>query len=62
MKTLRAILIIGVIGLIIAGGTTVTLDGGYDCNYTAKTGKMRLKGTMTISNGTIRIEDFIIEE
>ncbi len=40
---------------------SVTLDGGYDCDYSAITGETTLNGIMTISNGTVEIEDFILE-
>ena len=41
---------------------TVTIDGGYDCSYATKTGKTRLKGQMTISNGKVTVKDFILEK
>ncbi len=41
---------------------TVTIDGGYNCSYAAKTGKTRLKGQMTISNGKVTVKDFILEK
>jgi PKD repeat protein len=39
----------------------VTLDGGYNCEYTTNTGMTRLIGTITISNGTVTIGNLIIE-
>lgn len=42
-------------------GTAVTLDGGYDCSYTTKTGMTRLKG-MTVSGGVVTVKDFILEK
>lgn len=41
---------------------TVVIDGGYNSDYSAKTGKTRLKGEMTISNGRVTLGDFIIEQ
>lgn len=41
---------------------SVTLIGGYDCSYTGITGWTRLKGQMTISNGTVTVKDFILEK
>ncbi|HDH11382.1 MAG TPA: hypothetical protein ENG83_04150 [Nitrospirae bacterium] len=39
---------------------SVTLEGGYDCNYSAIIGNTTLNGNMTISNGTITTENLII--
>ncbi len=39
----------------------ITLEGGYDCNYTAIIGETRLNGNMTISNGTITVGNFILQ-
>jgi PKD repeat protein len=43
---------------------SVTLEGGYDCDYTAITGKTTLKGDMTLSNGTVIVQEgtFVIEQ
>ncbi len=41
---------------------SMTLQGGYDCNYASNTGKTRLKGNVTIGNGTFTLENFILEE
>ncbi|RJR17999.1 MAG: M6 family metalloprotease domain-containing protein [Nitrospiraceae bacterium] len=38
---------------------SVTLEGGYNCNYSSVTDKSVVSGTMTISNGNITIGDFI---
>jgi len=40
---------------------TVTLDGGYNCDFTTKTGKTRLKG-MIVSGGVVTVRDFIMEK
>ncbi len=40
---------------------SVTISGGYDCSYTGKTGVTTLNGNMTITNGTLNIEDLIIQ-
>ncbi|TNF52348.1 M6 family metalloprotease domain-containing protein, partial [bacterium] len=39
----------------------VTLEGGYNCSYSAVSGVTTIQGDMTISNGTIVIGDFVIE-
>jgi hypothetical protein len=42
---------------------TVTIDGGYaDCSYAVKTGRTRLKGQITISNGKVTGKDVILEQ
>ncbi len=40
---------------------SVTLEGGYDCDYGVIIGKTTLKGNMTISTGTVVIENFVLE-
>jgi M6 family metalloprotease-like protein len=40
---------------------TVTLEGGYDCSYTAVSGVTTIQGNMTVTNGTVVIGDFVIE-
>jgi hypothetical protein len=40
---------------------SVTLEGGYDCDYSAIMDKTTLNGTITISNGTVVIENFQLE-
>jgi hypothetical protein len=37
----------------------VTLQGGYNCNYSAVTGNTVFNGTMTISDGVVTIGDYI---
>lgn len=39
---------------------TVTLEGGYDCDYISSTGNTTIYGTMTISGGTVTIGNFIL--
>jgi PKD repeat protein len=41
---------------------SIILDGGYDCGYIYKTGKTSLRGNVTISNGTVVLENFILEK
>jgi hypothetical protein len=41
---------------------TVTLDGGYDCDFTTVVGKTSLKGAITISNGKVEIKNFILKK
>jgi hypothetical protein len=38
---------------------SVTLEGGYDCNYTVTEGVTTFNGVMTISEGVITIGDYI---
>ncbi len=40
---------------------SVTIQGGYNCDYSTQTGKTILNGNMTISNGMVTIENFIIQ-
>jgi len=40
---------------------SVVLQGGYSCDYLSHDSKTRLKGTITISNGTVTMGDIIIE-
>lgn len=40
----------------------VVIDGGYNNDYSAKTGKTRLKGLMTIGNGTVTVKDLVLEK
>jgi hypothetical protein len=41
---------------------SVTIKGGYNCDYSANTGKTELKGMMRISGGTLTIKDFILKK
>lgn len=40
---------------------TATLKGGYDCDYTANLGYTTVNGLLTISNGTVIIENLVIK-
>jgi hypothetical protein len=40
---------------------SVTLQGGHSCYYSDVQGKTILNGNMTISNGTVSIENFILQ-
>ncbi|HDH10985.1 MAG TPA: PKD domain-containing protein [Nitrospirae bacterium] len=40
---------------------SITLKGGYDCGYTAVTGKTTLSGTMTVSDGIVATGDFVLQ-
>jgi hypothetical protein len=40
---------------------TVTVTGGYDCGYTTSTGRTTINGNMTISNGTITMENVQVQ-
>ena len=39
---------------------SVTLEGGYDCNYLTVIGNTTLNGNMTISDGTITTGNFVL--
>ncbi len=39
----------------------ITIQGGYDCDYSTQTGKTMLNGNMTISDGTVTMGNFSIE-
>jgi hypothetical protein len=47
--------------LAVNRSVTVTMEGGYDCEYTAKTGKTILAGNMDVTGGTIAVGDFSLE-
>lgn len=38
---------------------SITLQGGYNCNYSAVTGKTIFNGMMTVSDGVVTIGDYI---
>ena len=40
---------------------SVTITGGYDCNYTDNSGNTTLDGTLIISNGNVSIENIIVQ-
>ncbi len=42
--------------LIVNSNISITLQGGYDCNYTNNTAETVLNGNIIISNGTLTIE------
>ncbi len=48
--------------LNINRSVSVTIEGGYNCDYSSNTGNTELKGTMTISGGTLTIKDFILKK
>ncbi|SNB45212.1 S8 family serine peptidase [Geobacter sp. DSM 9736] len=39
----------------------VTLNGGYDSSFAGRTGLTLLRGTLTVSSGTVTIADIVIE-
>lgn len=43
-------------------GKSVTMEGGYDCNYTSIIGKTKLIGQFRDSKGTVRIKNFVIKK
>ena len=40
---------------------SIIMDGGYDCSYMGVAGKTIINGTMTISDGTVTIGNFILQ-
>lgn len=40
---------------------TVTIDGGYSCDYLQKTGVTTVNGTVTTDSGKITIGDFVVK-
>ncbi len=40
---------------------SIAFDSGYDCSYSTITDKTRIKGAMTISGGTVTIDNLILE-
>lgn len=49
-------------GLNINQSKTITTEGGYDCDFTTVIGKTSLQGPVRISNGTLKIGNFILKE
>ncbi len=47
--------------LIADRDITVSLAGGYDCEYTGISGETTLNGTITTGNGTLIIENIIVQ-
>ncbi len=47
--------------LILDMDKTVTLAGGYSCDYSGNTGMTTLKGSVEVLSGTVIIENFVIE-
>jgi len=46
--------------LLLNRSIAVTLDGGYDCDFEAVGGSTTLKGTLTITSGTLTVNNLII--
>lgn len=47
--------------LNINRAVSVTLDGGYSCDYSAKTGKTTILGRMDITSGTASVGDYNLQ-
>lgn len=47
--------------LALDGNVTVTLDGGYNCDYTAKTGETAITGDMDVTDGDVTVEDYTLQ-
>ena len=39
---------------------TITVRGGYDCGYSTATSDVKIHGSLTISNGTVTVENIVI--
>ena len=39
----------------------ITIEGGYDCEYTDNPSTSTIKGSMTISNGTVTVDNLVIQ-
>jgi hypothetical protein len=40
---------------------SITLRGGYNCGYSTATSKARIHGALTISKGTVTVENIVIQ-
>jgi PKD repeat protein len=47
--------------LNISRDVTVTIDGGYNCDYTGSSGMTTINGNITITTGTLILGDIIIQ-
>ena len=47
--------------LTILRDITVTIDGGYNCDYTGKSGITTINGNITVTTGTLILEDIILQ-
>ena len=47
--------------LNISRDVTVTIKGGYNCDYTGRTGTTTINGNLTITTGTLTLEDIVIK-
>ena len=47
--------------LYINRDISIDLEGGYDCNYGGIVGETTINGMMTISHGTVTINNFILK-
>jgi PKD repeat protein len=47
--------------LLLNRNITITIIGGYDCGYDINSGSSRISGSMTINNGAVNIENFILQ-
>jgi len=47
-------------GLNLTRPIAVTLDGGYDCYFNGNTSYSFMQGTLTISSGTVTINNLVL--
>ena len=47
--------------LVLDANTAVTLSGGYDCNYLINPAATKVPGSLTISNGTLKVQNLVIQ-
>ena len=48
-------------GLILGRDISVTLDGGHDCAYSADAGQTMISGRLTVSGGTVSVENLVLK-
>lgn len=60
-ETIQSQAVVFIENLNINQSKSVTLEGGYDCDYAVITGKTTLNGTLMTDNGTLTIGNFILE-
>ncbi len=47
--------------LVLDRNVSVTLKGGYDCNYTSNPGFVTISGPLTVSGGTVAVENLVLK-
>ena len=60
--TIQAQAVVFTENLNINRNISITLQGGYNVDYTAIIGKTSLQGQMTVSNGTVTAKEFVLKK